>query len=44
MLSPKATELMAGLFSGVPEALVTTPFQVVKIRMQRGDLGTSRRK
>ncbi|CAJ1383375.1 unnamed protein product [Effrenium voratum] len=33
-----ARELVAGMCSGGPEALVTTPFQVVKIRMQNKDL------
>lgn len=31
-------ELLAGIFSGLPEAIVTTPFQVVKIRMQNKEL------
>ena len=31
-------ELLAGMISGVPEAIATTPFQVVKIRMQNKDL------
>eukprot|EP00438_Fugacium_kawagutii_P006719 Skav219131 [mRNA] locus=scaffold1574:566294:567133:+ [translate_table: standard] len=31
-------DFLAGVFSGVPEAIATTPFQVVKIRMQNKDL------
>lgn len=30
------TESGAGMVSGIPEAVVTTPFQVVKVRMQNG--------